>query len=140
MEFQIDDNMYQEICLNWMKETVDNIRDDSKFICCKCLFRNDEKLLAVEGRSQEFKRYIWPIKATNIMTHIKKTIVGFLNVYGGIIYVGIFENKEKKNTVVGITLDRTKLPEVYKFFKDLVDEVYPKHESFKVNNNVYTKY
>ena len=134
MNYQIDDDLYQEICLNWMREQLDAVvsRMKTSLLCCRSLFRKEEILEANEGRSQEFKRYTWPISAPNIKNHIKKTIVGFLNTHGGIIYVGVYEDKEKKNTVTGIMLDRTKLKEVHDFFRGLVDEVYPKHNGFEV--------
>ena len=33
--------------------------------------------------------------------------------YGGIIYIGIYEDKNKKNSVSGIILEKTKLKEVF---------------------------
>lgn len=94
--------------MNWVRKSLDEIRDMEDKICCKCFFERGKELTAVEDKHQEFKKYSWPIKATNIMNHVKKTIVGFLNMYGGIIYIGIQEDKEKINTVVGVTLNRSK--------------------------------
>lgn len=48
--------------------------------------------------------------------HITKTIVGFLNEKGGIMYIGISEDKTKKVTVAGITLSMNELKEVFEFF------------------------
>lgn len=64
-----------------------------------------------EGGSQEYKKYHWPITNPNIIFHIVKTIIGFLNSQGGIVYIGIFEEKDKKNKVCGIKLAKKNIRE-----------------------------
>lgn len=69
------------------------------------------------------------------MFHLKKTIVGFLNTGGGIIYIGIQEDKQKITAVTSMELKDNKKLEVYNFFKDLVDKnVNPKHKGFDVSD------
>jgi hypothetical protein len=43
------------------------------------------------------KDYYWPIEHANLKFHLKKTIIGYLNTNGGIIFMGIHENTKNKN-------------------------------------------
>lgn len=61
-------------------------------------------LLYNETKNQEFKDYRWPLNNESIMFHLTKTFVGFLNSIGGIIYVGLKEDKNKFVEVKGIEL------------------------------------
>ena len=79
-------------------------------------------LKANEGASQEFKRYTWPINTKTIIHHIKKTIVGFLNVKGGVIYIGINEDSNKMATVTGISLNFNQIKEIFEFFSNDIVE------------------
>lgn len=62
----------------------------------------------LENHFHEHKNYHWPITLDSIIKHVKKTIVGFLNEKGGIIYVGM---KEDHNNVVssGIILSKSNI-------------------------------
>lgn len=57
-----------------------------------------------EAADQEFKDYRWPLENESIKFHLTKTIVGYLNTTGGIIYVGLKEDKSKMVEVKGIEL------------------------------------
>lgn len=58
-----------------------------------------------ESEKQEFKDYRWPLNNESIKLHLTKTIVGYLNKDGGIIYVGLKEDKQKFIEVKGIKLN-----------------------------------
>ena len=60
----------------------------------------------------------------SIIKHVKKTIVGFLNLEGGIIYVGMKENPSDVQSV-GILLKSEEIPKFFEWVHDLCESIYP---------------
>lgn len=72
---------------------------------------------------------MWPIKNLNIEKQLLKNIIGFLNAKGGIIYIGIMENKDKKTAVEGIELTDTEMDEFHEFIGEKVwDHIGPRKD------------
>ena len=118
LEYSASQSIFDEICFNWLKGKAEKLRNNNTNLCCKTIFFKDELLVAQEGASQEFKKYSWPIANKNIIHHLSKTIVGFLNnKKGGIIYIGICEDRTRKIVVVGIPLTLIQLKELFEFMK-----------------------
>lgn len=96
----------EEICLNWIKGQVQKDQDEKQlYLCCQIHFEraSTSKLTGFsETANQEFKDYRWPLENPSIIFHLTKTVVGFLNTTGGIIYVGLKEDKTKLVEVKGI--------------------------------------
>lgn len=64
------------------------------------------------------------------MLHISKTITGFMNSKGGIMYIGIMEEKDKSNIVVGITITSSEVSDIKKQFTEYVRSIQPRHQGF----------
>jgi len=85
----------------------------------------------MESSCHEFKGYTWPIKNNNIINHISKTITGFMNSKGGIMYIGIMEGKDKRNSVLGITINQSEVKDIKDSFVKYVGSVNPRHKGFE---------
>ena len=59
-----------------------------------------------------------------IVKHVKKTIVGFLNLDGGIIYIGMKENPNNVQSV-GIFLTDKEVIEIFQWIRMLCESIYP---------------
>lgn len=92
--------------MNWIKGKVQKEQDYKQlYLCCQIHFKRatTSKLTSFsETANQEFKDYRWPLLNESIILHLTKTVVGFLNSTGGIIYVGMKEDKTKLVEVKGI--------------------------------------
>ena len=76
--------------------------------CCKTVFSKDEKV-EVEKEFMESKKFTGLKNMNiNILHHIKKTIVGFLNTGGGMFIIGIDE-KNEQYTVVGMKMKESEM-------------------------------
>jgi predicted HTH transcriptional regulator len=78
-------------------------------MCCRLVFQHKSTSVLgkfSESANQEFKDYRWPLENESIKFHLTKTVVGFLNTTGGIIYVGLREDKSKIIEVKGIKLSQ----------------------------------
>ena len=103
-------NSYVQGCINWLKRNAEIMsKIDSKYLCCKIYYEmtvENNFISSTENDVQEFKKYHWPIESENLTFHLQKTIVGFMNKGGGIIYMGLFEEKTKCVKVSGIELKK----------------------------------
>ena len=46
------ENIFGEICFNWLKDKAEKIRNDKTHLCCKTIFYKGEHLVAIESASQ----------------------------------------------------------------------------------------
>lgn len=88
---------------------------------CHTYFEEGEKV-PLEGISIEFKEYYLPIKDSKHKWILLKTMVGFLNSKGGVIYVGIEDNQGR---VIGQKLARKEKDDFLLFIKSLGDRIIP---------------
>lgn len=55
-----------------------------------------------------------------------------MNVSGGVIYIGVAENMDKKNEIVGITLGINEIEQFKNYLeKSILERVHPHHEGFQ---------
>jgi hypothetical protein len=98
----------EQIVLNYIKRKVEILQNEiPTYLCCRIHFERyttSEQSGFNETSNQEFKDYHWPLNNDSIIKHLTKTFVGFLNTTGGIIYVGLKEDKSKIVEVKGIEL------------------------------------
>ena len=58
-------------------------------LCCRYYYELDKTIEAPENDVQQFKKYNYPIQNDNLILHIRKTVVGFLNRRGGSVLIGL---------------------------------------------------
>jgi predicted HTH transcriptional regulator len=110
---------------------VEALQQEADFnLCCRIHFertKSSEIFGMSERFNQEFKDYRWPLENESIRFHLTKTVVGFLNTNGGIIYVGLKEDKNKFVEVKGIELSKKQKEDFLYFMHDKITvEVFPK--------------
>lgn len=74
-----------------------------------------------ESIRREYKNYALPLKAYHFEI-LTKTIVGFLNTSGGIIYLGIKEEENRLRSVVSIFLNEAKKEDFLFSFRQMIAE------------------
>ncbi len=73
---------------------------------------------------REYKFYTFPFSQNKIMT-LCKTIVGFLNSAGGIIYLGIKEESNRLRKTTGISLNEREKEELLVNVRQICEKIYP---------------
>jgi hypothetical protein len=116
--------------------TIKEINDPkvaNDYLCCRPYFYYNEIINEPETTVQEYKNYKYPFNKFLNET-LLKTIVGFLNGRGGIIYIGIYENVDsKKRLVKGEIYNESLKEDVLKHFRYLGQRISPEI----VNNQLY---
>jgi predicted HTH transcriptional regulator len=67
--------------------------------------------------STEYKEYLLPLREERVRWDVLKTIVSFLNSYGGVLYLGI---DQTKGTVMGQKLEKKEQDTFKLFMKQLL--------------------
>ena len=67
-----------------------------------------------------------------IANNFRKSIIGFLNKNGGIIYNGIGQDSNTAKTIIkGIPLTPIELKSFYELIFRIIENIYPKHPEFE---------
>ena len=98
---------------------------DPDRLCCRPFFYDHEIINVAESIHREYKNYTLPLKTLNIEI-LKKAVVGFLNAMGGIIYLGIKEEENRKRSVVSIFLNEAKKEDfLFSFRREVAENIEP---------------
>lgn len=136
-----------EMMLNCIKIKVEALSytlHAEDYFCCKIHFQLQFKTKCPEDQNKEFKKYYWPLEKPSLVIHLQKTVASFLNSSGGIIYIGLYEDKNKLVSVVGMALRPKEKKDFLCFMKStILSEIYPRipeEGGFEDGEHVLNKY
>ena len=124
----------EEVAFNYLKARTEVCQAERmENVCCRVHFpykslTRDTKF--AEASNHEFKDYFWPLEKEEIVFHLVKTVIGYLNTTGGIVYVGLKESKDKFMEVKGIRLSDKERLEFLQFLQNkIIGRIEPKEEN-----------
>ncbi len=107
------------------EKEIEDPQASNDYLCCRSYFYLNEIIEQPETLVQEYKNYSYPYDA-QLGEILTKTICGFLNGKGGIIYIGIKEDlATKKRTVEGGRYPEAIKEKLLTYFRILCQKISP---------------
>ena len=107
-----------------ISQTKEDIRQRKVGLCCRMFFYANELIEEPESITREYKKYTLPYTACQLDI-LRKTIVGFLNECGGIIYIGISESSCRIRRVSGSRISEKQKEDILFQMRALCESIEP---------------